>query len=352
MRLKSFDNFLLKEAEESESHAEAAKLGLEYKGFGYYSDPRTGQITHQAQDGKLVPYSGPPNVQPGQSSKDPDSLKNKNKQGDPTGPRQAPGTGIAGAPEPGTEQYPRGANWNPGPDGDNCVNDQKPPEDLAYDTFVGKTNYYKWTAGKDGSNFKNIKIDKLLDEPPAKREHQEHSFFTFLAEGPMAPTEQGNPTPGGLGGQTPSEKARQLGLKSDGHGSYRDSQGNIVARTVNGELVFYEPGGGAVSDSGGGSDLAMAKPTWTDPVSGMSMTPPAQPETPEEIAAVPAATPSQAPADYERFMNQKNIDQYNNAKIQGEIDKQQQEVDQKYAQNPVLKAIQIQSNDFINSTLR
>ena len=341
MKLQNFDNFLLKEVEESESHAEAAKLGLQYQGFGYYSDPRTGQITHKSEGGKLVPYSGPDARTPETSPNAPDALKgNANQPGDPTGPRLAPGTGIAGAPEPGTEQHPRGANWNPGPNGDHCVGDQEPPKDLAYDTFVGKTNYYKWTAGAEGSNYKNIKVSTLLNEPPAKREHKEHSFFTFLAEGPMAPSEQGNPTPGGLGGQTPAEKAKQLGLRSNRHGSWLDSEGNIVARTVNGELVFYEPGGGAVSDSGGGSDLAMAKPTWTDPVSGMAMTPPSKPETPEEIAAVPAATPAQAPAGYERFMQQRKEDLYKddmlNAQAQQEIEQQQMEVDQKYIDNGII----------------
>ena len=335
MKLRNFDNFLLKEAEESDSHAEAAKLGLQYQGFGYYNDPRTGQITHKSEGGKLVPYSGPDSRPPEQSGNAPDVLKNKNVKGDESGaPKMAPGSGIAKAPDPGMEQHPRGANWTPGPDGDNCVNDQPPPTDLAFDTFVGKTNYYKWTAGSDGSNFTNIKVSTLLNEPPAKREAIEHSFFTFLKEGPMVASEKGNPTPGGDQGMSPSEKAKQMGLQSDGHGSWRDQEGNIVARTVNGELVFYEPGGGAVSDSGGGSDLAMAKPTWSDPVTGMAITPPSKPETPEEIAAVPAATPSQAPAGYERFMQQRKEDLYKDQALQDkakqEIDQQQMNVDQQY----------------------
>ena len=54
--------------------------------------------------------------------------------------------------------------WEPGPDGDNFVNDQtlkdvnKPPKD----SFVGKTNYYGWTAGPDGDNMTTLTMDDML----------------------------------------------------------------------------------------------------------------------------------------------------------------------------------------------
>ena len=43
-----------------------------------------------------------------------------------------------------------------------------------------------------------------------------------------------------------SEKAKQMGLKSDGHGDYYDKQGKLVAKTVGGNLKFFgnRPGGG------------------------------------------------------------------------------------------------------------
>lgn len=41
--------------EDSEASAEAKGKGLEYKGFGRWADPRSGQVTHKTQDGRLVP---------------------------------------------------------------------------------------------------------------------------------------------------------------------------------------------------------------------------------------------------------------------------------------------------------
>jgi hypothetical protein len=40
---------------ESSAGEEAKRKGLVSKGWGRYADPRTGQITHQSKDGKLVP---------------------------------------------------------------------------------------------------------------------------------------------------------------------------------------------------------------------------------------------------------------------------------------------------------
>jgi len=131
------------------------------------------------------------------------------------------------------------------------------------------------------------------------------SFSNFLQEA------QGNPT--GTGLQTPGEKAKMMGLESDGHGGYRDPKtGNLVARTVNNELVFYSPGptGGVVSDGSGGAYVAQAQPTWSDPVTGYAMTPPAKPETPEEIAAAPRATPATPPAGFHAYMKQRRDQAY------------------------------------------
>lgn len=120
----------------------------------------------------------------------------------------------------------------------------------------------------------------------------------------------GNPA----AGSSPAERARQLGLQSNGSGSYIDPEtGEVVARTVNGELVFYDNrglGGGAVSDGAGGKDLANAQPTWSDPMTGMAITPPSRPENPEEQQAVPDPIPATAPAGYDSFMNQSKMRMY------------------------------------------
>ena len=116
-------------------------------------------------------------------------------------------------------------------------------------------------------------------------------FGSFMKEA----IDSGNPS--GTGTVSPAERARQLGLQSDGSGGYTDESGNVVARTVNNELVFYDQRGatgGVVSDGEGGQQLATAQPSWSDPKTGMLTTPPAQPESPEELAAVPDATPSVA----------------------------------------------------------
>jgi hypothetical protein len=107
----------------------------------------------------------------------------------------------------------------------------------------------------------------------------------------------------------PAERAKQLGLQSNGKGGYIDpSTGELVARTVNGELIFYDtnsPDGGAVSDSEGGRNLVQKQPSWADPLTGQLTTPPANAESPQEIAAIPDPTPATAPAGYNSFMQQK-----------------------------------------------
>ena len=66
-------------------------------------------------------------------------------------------------------------------------------------------------------------------------------FGDFLKEGPVDNLRTGNPT--GNPTLSPAERARQLGLQSNGKGGYIDpNTGQIVARTVNNELVFYSAG--------------------------------------------------------------------------------------------------------------
>ena len=141
-------------------------------------------------------------------------------------------------------------------------------------------------------------------------------FAAFMAE---AAVDQPGGNPTGPGSQeTPAQKAERMGLISDGHGSYMDPNTNeIVARTVNGELVFYDggAGGGATSDGEGGADQGAAStsgsgvPTYRDPDTGMVTAIPATPETPEARAAVPDHTPATAPAKFDDFIKQQKAAQ-------------------------------------------
>ena len=111
--------------------------------------------------------------------------------------------------------------------------------------------------------------------------------------------------------ESPAQMAQRMGLQSDGSGGYIDpSTGEVVARTVNNELVFYDPQGGAISAQSGGAQETQAQPSWVDPVTGNITVPPGQPESPEEIAAVPDPIPAQAPAGYNAFMNKAKQDAY------------------------------------------
>ena len=111
--------------------------------------------------------------------------------------------------------------------------------------------------------------------------------------------------------QSPAEMAKSMGLQSDGSGGYVDPEsGQVVARTVNNELVFYDPMGGAISAQSDGAALTQAQPSWKDPVTGEITVPPGQAESPEEIAAIPDVVPAQAPASYNAFMTKKKKDMY------------------------------------------
>ena len=140
-------------------------------------------------------------------------------------------------------------------------------------------------------------------------EHKEkRGFASFMKEDPQR---MGNPAVNAGG---PAERAAAFGLQSDGSGNYIDPKtGQKVATTVNNELVFMDNNratGGAISDSSGGAALTQAAPSWVDPMTGMVTVPPAQPESPEEISAIPDATPATAPKGYDAFMNKKKDQAY------------------------------------------
>jgi hypothetical protein len=138
-------------------------------------------------------------------------------------------------------------------------------------------------------------------------EEYKPSFSSFLKEMDVA---AGNPS----AAMGPAERARALGLQSNGKGGYIDpGSGQVVAQTVNGELVFYSQNratGGAVSDSSGGAALVSDQPSWADPVTGMVTTPPGRPEGPEELASVPDPVPAKAPHGYNSFMTQQKQQMY------------------------------------------
>ena len=129
--------------------------------------------------------------------------------------------------------------------------------------------------------------------------------------------------------QSPAEMAQSMGLQSDGSGGYIDpNTGEVVARTVNNELVFYDPMGGAISAQSDGAQLTQAQPSWVDPVTGELTVPPGQPESPEEIAAIPDPVPAQAPAGYNAFMNKAKKDAYAAQAQQGNPENPVGELDQ------------------------
>jgi hypothetical protein len=152
------------------------------------------------------------------------------------------------------------------------------------------------------------------------------SLDGFLKE--AAPTDMGNPT--GTGAVSPAQRAAQLGLQSDGHGSYVDpATGQVVARTVNGELVFYDnsrASGGAIADGSGGAQLTQAAPSWIDPDNGMIVVPPAKPESEEEIASIPATTPATEPVGFSKFMQKQKDKKAQEKQMQMQVEPQLEEV--------------------------
>lgn len=171
---------VLNEVKGEKAHKQAIAMGLKYKGFGYWLDPGTGQVAYKTENDTLVP------VEPEEESElagkgegeGPGQAAPSGGMGNPEGMgasfntfqnKQAPlgqGTNIQGVADNGLAQAPNTdeGRWEPGPDGDNFVNDQtlkdtnKPPKD----SFVGKTNYYGWTAGPDGDNMTTLNMDDML----------------------------------------------------------------------------------------------------------------------------------------------------------------------------------------------
>lgn len=151
----------------------AQELGLKYRGFGYWQDPKTGKTAYKTEGEELVPI-GPEKQQELDDEEDGIAVGDPLSHNDPEGALPIPpGSNVLGAPPPGMERPthdqdpdgPEETGWDAGADGDNMVNDQNKPEDeIPADTYVGSNNNLSWVAGPDGSNFKNLSFDKIIDE--------------------------------------------------------------------------------------------------------------------------------------------------------------------------------------------
>lgn len=170
--MKRFETLLL-EKELTPAQKKAKELGLKYRGFGYWQDPKTGKTAYKTEGEELVPIDHEKQME---LDDEDDGLV----MGDPLGQRDTEtqpaipaGSNILGAPAPGMERPshddsadgPTETGWDAGPDGDNMVNDQNKSEDeIAQDAYVGSNNNLSWIAGPDGSNFKNLSFDQIIDE--------------------------------------------------------------------------------------------------------------------------------------------------------------------------------------------
>lgn len=164
--MKNLNSFIT-EVKGEKAHRDAVAMGLKYKGFGYWVDPNTGKVTHKTENDQLVPVD--PDVESELADKDDETagMARSGGAGAPGGmaiggAATAAAVGmpdsdaILGTADPGEgAQRPKEMEWNAGPDGDNCVDDQAPGE-VAPDSYVGKTNHPNWQAGPDGSNFTNV----------------------------------------------------------------------------------------------------------------------------------------------------------------------------------------------------
>ena len=219
--------------------------------------------------------------------------------------------------------------------------------------FVGKSNSVKWVAGKDGSNYKNIDYRKIADkEREAFAEKVRMSFDIFLGEeetatAPSPRHAMGQPTPGNQGPMSNSEKLQQQGFQHVGFNNYRRADGKS-AKIINGEIIYTDVNGEVASEDGGGLSLIGAKPTWTRQSDGQAMTPPAQPETPDEIASVPDPIPAQAPMNYDKIMQDGAIASRKAEERETMVMTAQKEIDDKYAAGgPISRAFKMKADRLV-----
>ncbi|QBP06019.1 hypothetical protein [Synechococcus phage S-B68] len=188
---------LLAENQESEAHKKATELGLEYRGFGHWADPQTGNVVYKTVNQQLVPVQSE-----GEEEQGADSVAAPGASFDGQMAAGAEAQAQLGKVLPGKEKAPKeeDGNWTPGPDGDTAVGDES---DVSDDAFVPKTNDPEWVAGADGDNFKTTKS------------------FDKMQEAALSPAQQ----------------AAEKGWKSDGHGYWTSADGKYVAKTEGDKLV-------------------------------------------------------------------------------------------------------------------
>jgi len=182
---------LLNEVKGEKAHKEAVAMGLKYKGFGYWVDPGTGETKYKTENDELVPVEGEVESE---MWKDPRGIGDQPMQGGQAGPmgmmqpgmgqpgmpQAVPGEGLGPAPEPGEETPHPETGWEPGPDGDTCVDTDEPPGEVPIDSYVGRPNNLNWSAGPQGSNFTNVTFAQLKDVmeavvQPAKKDEKKRS---------------------------------------------------------------------------------------------------------------------------------------------------------------------------------
>ena len=122
--MKNLNMFL--EEQENEAHKKAQAMGLEYRGFGYWADPNTGEIVKRSSGDELNDVGGL-EAQEGPGEEEAPAPKGQSFDG----------MMGAAAPEvqqgevkPGEEKAPESKDWKPGPDGDTDVGKNVDEDDL------------------------------------------------------------------------------------------------------------------------------------------------------------------------------------------------------------------------------
>ena len=211
--MKRLNTFLVEK--ETEAKKQAVARGLEYRGFGYWADPKSGEVVARSSGDQLndieseVTKSDAPGEEP--------AAKSKGKSFDDIAAAGAPPEVAMGKVLPGEEKAPKeDDNWTPGPDGDNDVDNPEGGNEVESDVFIDKDEDDDgWVAGPDGSNFKNFKSFDAMQE-------------AVLLE--MSASEE-----------SAAETAERMGLTSDGHGYWVNFQGQVEGKTVDGKFVEVSP---------------------------------------------------------------------------------------------------------------
>ena len=180
--MKKLGKFVnLVEKTENLAFKKAAAMGLRYKGFGNWTDG-SGRVTHKTEGDEIVALDNDDAIEGDDGGMGPGGqidkggmspMGNQKQMGMPIGS----GQNVGPAGEPGAAQARKRLSWEPGPDGDTAVDGSEPPGDIPPDAFVGKTNYYQWVAGPEGTNYNNLSYDNIKNTfESAIREEEERKI--------------------------------------------------------------------------------------------------------------------------------------------------------------------------------